>query len=940
MWIKQRLYRTKSKSGTILLKGFKAVLLLIWALPAFPQTTMLIYDGISGIDQVSYENDTAVISTLIPESPAEKAGIMPYDQIITINDSMVSGTGMNLRGIEQLLRDRSGKPIELKIKRKGKENLLSFAFQRDPYLFQIDSYDYLYQVDSSEKWDIHDIMSPSLDTLFKDPLSAKITVYAVEKGSPAERNGLLPGDQLISLADEVDKAYDYHISHDLVHTISSDTSITILRADSLIYFPIKPSLQGDLKGITSVFERDFSFPCVWLKITTENRLAASRTYLLNLPEIKGKDSLNCFFKMSSGEIIERKSGILLPIQERDFVYKNWRAVKITLNRDEQQSFYLRWKADDSVGAPLLQAYAQETIVRYDRFERMVLFGFLFTMLIISAFFLLLFAVMQGRQYLYFALYIGSLAIFLFITDGYLDEFFWKENNFFLKFLEKFQPYIMSWISIFFLLFGIAHLELRRKLKFWYGSVIVVLCLTAIRILLVLMEVLFNFNYPAIIESIFKVVWIFTVGIIPLFILVAPAIIRIRNGVRPAWYFLTANLVLIPLIYITLYSSLFSNTVIRVYESVFSRLFISSGMHIAAVLQVMIFSFGIAQKMRLDEKERKRIQEQIIDQLKVNEKLKDQVNRELEQKVRERTREISEQKEEIESQRDEIEAQRDMVAAQRDLVSVQKKEITDSIDYAQRIQQAVLPGKEYLDQIMHEYFVFFKPKDVVSGDFYWVKEVNESLIVVAADCTGHGVPGAFMSMLGITLLDEHFGDGRLEDPGDTLDSLRFKVKEMLVQKGQAEEQKDGMDMAIAIINRKKKELQFAGANLPLYLIRNSSREAESETKLEPNMSGHDCLLYEMKGDRQPIGVHWEETKFSSHRIKLMDHDTLYLFTDGFVDQFGGEQRKKYKSQRFKELLLSFQKASLSEQKQALKNAFESWRKGIEQIDDVCILGVRI
>ncbi len=474
-------------------------------------------------------------------------------------------------------------------------------------------------------------------------------------------------------------------------------------------------------GIASEFEKDFAFPCVWLKITTENRLADSRTYLLNVPEMAGKDSLNFFYTLPSGEIIEKKSGILLPIQDRDFIYKNWHAVKVGLNKGEQQTFYLRWKAEESVGGPLLQFYAHETIVRYDRFERMVLFGFLFTMLIISAFFLLLFAVMRGRQYLYFALYIGSLAIFMFIADGYLDEYFWRENNFFLRFLEKFQPYIMSWISVFFLLFGIAYLELRKVLKHWYRGVVIVLSLTGIRILLVLMEVLFNLNYPAFIERIFTVVWIFTVGIIPLFILIMPAIIRIRNGFRPAWFFLVANIVLIPLIYVTLYSYIISSSVIGIYESVLSRLLIGSGMHIAAILQILIFSFGIARKMRLDEIENKRNQEQIIDQLTVNEKLKDKVNRELEQKVRERTREISEQKEEIQSQRDEIEVQRDKVFNQ-------KKEITDSIDYARRIQDAVLPRKKYLDQILPEYFVFYKPKDIVSGDFYWIEKVNNSLII--------------------------------------------------------------------------------------------------------------------------------------------------------------------------------------------------------------------
>jgi len=885
--IKKDIYRIR-RIPSRFLKGMAGFLLLIWPFLIFSQTPMIIYDGFTGIHDVSYRNDTAVISTLIPDSPAHKAGIKLSDQILSINDSLVSGTGMNSRMIKQMLRDRSGKTIELRIKREGEERILSFSFKRDPYHYQIDSYDYVYLVDSLHQWNAGDIMSPSMDSLFRDPLQAKITVHAIEEGSPAHKNGILPGDRIISLADEVNEDHSYHISYDRLNRISPDTSVAILREDTLIYFfLLEPSLQGDFMGITSQFEKDFSSPGVWLKISTENRLADNRTYLFNVPELKGKDSLNVYYTLPTGELVEKRSGILIPVRERDFVYKNWHAVSIPLNKGEKQNFYLHLNAKDGLGGPHLQIYAEDTIVSFDRYERMVLFGFQFTMLIISAFFFLLFAIMRGRQYLYFGLYVASLVLFLFVTDGYLDEYTWKENNFFLKFLEKFQPYIMSWISIFFLLFGIAYLELRKTMKSWYESVVIVLSLTGFRILLVIIEAIFNFSYPAFIENIFTIVWIFTVGVLPLFILIPPAIIRIRNGFRPAWYFLAANLVLIPLIYVTLYSSLYSGTVIAIYESILSRLFITSGMYLAAVLQVLIFSFGIARKMKLDEIERTKIQEQIIDQLKVNEKLKDKVNRELEMKVKERTREI-----------------------------------TDSIDYAQRIQDAVLPGKEYLDQIMPEYFVFYRPKDVVSGDFYWIREQNKSLVVVAADCTGHGVPGAFMSMLGITLLDEQLGKPELDAPGEILDNLRSKVKEMLAQKGEAEEQKDGIDMAMAIIDKEKKELQFAGAHNPLYLVRDGSE------------------LIELKGDRQPIGVHWEETKFTSHQMQLKADDTLYMFTDGFIDQFGGEQRKKFKSKRFKEVLLSLQEKPMDKQKELLEKTIENWRGDIEQIDDICIIGMRM
>lgn len=198
----------------------------------------------------------------------------------------------------------------------------------------------------------------------------------------------------------------------------------------------------------------------------------------------------------------------------------------------------------------------------------------------------------------------------------------------------------------------------------------------------------------------------------------------------------------------------------------------------------------------------------------------------------------------------------------------------------------------------------------------------------------------MSILGITLLNEQFGKGKLEQPGKILNNLRVKVKEMLVQQGNVEEQKDGMDMAIAIIHTDKKELQFAGANHPLFLIRNSSQLTGKEPGQDHSTVSGDFHLFELKGDRQPIGVYWKETEFTNHRMKLKDQDTLYVFTDGFIDQFGGTQRKKFKTHRFKELLLSIQKEPMNKQKLLLEDAFNRWRGDSDQIDDLCVIGVRV
>ncbi len=273
---------------------------------------------------------------------------------------------------------------------------------------------------------------------------------------------------------------------------------------------------------------------------------------------------------------------------------------------------------------------------------------------------------------------------------------------------------------------------------------------------------------------------------------------------------------------------------------------------------------------------------------------------------------------------EIKAQRDEIEAQRDQLVAQKQKITDSITYAQRIQSAVLPHQDYMNAVMPEYFVLFKPRDIVSGDFYWIRESGNKLVVVVADCTGHGIPGAFMSMLGITLLNEQAATCGKNNPGEILGSLRMKVKDMLVQKGTIEEQKDGMDMAIAIIDRDSREIEFAGAYNPLYIIRKGN---------------NDYHLIEQKGDAQPIGIHAAETEFTNHTMKLKEQDTIYIFSDGFVDQFGGEKRKKYKTPGFKNLLLSVQDKSMEEQKTILDTTFETWRGTNEQIDDVCVVGIR-
>ncbi len=287
-------------------------------------------------------------------------------------------------------------------------------------------------------------------------------------------------------------------------------------------------------------------------------------------------------------------------------------------------------------------------------------------------------------------------------------------------------------------------------------------------------------------------------------------------------------------------------------------------------------------------------------------------------------EINQQKEEILAQRDEIEGQKDIAEKQRDYITDQKNEIDDSIRYAKRIQQAVLPQLENVGIYTKDMFIMFKPKDVVSGDFYFVRYIERSgvLLAAAADCTGHGVPGAFMSMLGVTFLNEICLKPEIQHAGEVLDELRKYIINSLHQTGKFGEQKDGMDIALVAIFREKKILEFAGANNPLYLFRNNE-------------------LHEYKGDKMPIGIHDRVNQlFANQVINIEEDDSLYLFSDGFADQFGGIKGKKYMYKRFKEFLMNIHNRPMIEQQKMLAQESVDWRGSIEQIDDQLIVGIKI
>jgi len=262
-----------------------------------------------------------------------------------------------------------------------------------------------------------------------------------------------------------------------------------------------------------------------------------------------------------------------------------------------------------------------------------------------------------------------------------------------------------------------------------------------------------------------------------------------------------------------------------------------------------------------------------------------------------------------------------LAHKNDIIEEKNKDITDSINYAKKIQEAILPSMELKEKLFPNSFVLFQPRDIVSGDFYWFTEKNGKKLIAACDCTGHGVPGAFMSMIGNAFLNQVVNEKGCTKPSEILNQLRDLIIAALKQKGSSGENQDGMDISLLAFDEKNGVVEFAGANNPLWKI------------------GSDLALVEIKGDKQPIGIYsGPAAPFTNHEIKVNPGDSFYLFTDGFADQMGGTTGKKFRYKTFKDLLLTTHELKVNEQENFIRKTLKEWKGAFDQTDDILVIRV--
>jgi serine phosphatase RsbU (regulator of sigma subunit) len=648
---------------------------------------------------------------------------------------------------------------------------------------------------------------------------------------------------------------------------------------------------------------DFTTSTFWLKFSLNNT-----TDFRNFVIETGRPITNI------GVLYEVENGVVINIiSNGDDLNFNSKSIPnrkmlfpIKLEKNEQRDYYIKLMSDGEVLTLPLIIYEKDAFNYLDanqNFFNGIYYGGLMLIVIIYFFFYLF---LKDKSFLYYILYVTAIFFLQFSLDGYSFQYIFKHNSFWVNH----SVLLTASLTMFMLLqYAQSYLNLKTKLPNYNKLFNVSKWIVILLGLLSLVDgTLYKLMYPLIngFSFISIVLILFTIYKLT------------RKGTVICGYFSTAFTVLMvgAIIFILGNFNVFFDPIISQ-----NALKLSSG------LEVIILSISMATKYRNMQNSKEKIQAEALVNLAEKNKLMDTMNHQLEVQVKERTSELNFQKEESE---------------------IKTKEILSSIEYALRIQEAILPCKDQVKSVLPDSFIFYKPKDVVSGDFYFVEKTttksgNSLSLFAAVDCTGHGVPGAFMSIVGNSYLRQSIHEQHVNSTGEVLDFLNQGVSNTLRQNTSNSTVRDGMDIALCAVDFENLLLYFSGAKNPVFIVRDSKIDSILETKRDPIRTSDESLyLNVIKGDSHPIGAYVGDSlkPFTTHKVNLKKGDVIYVFSDGFADQFGGEKGKKYNIKHFKHYLLSISQLPMSEQQVLIEKEFHDWQQGFEQVDDICVIGVRI
>jgi len=579
------------------------------------------------------------------------------------------------------------------------------------------------------------------------------------------------------------------------------------------------------------------------------------------------DSIEVYF-IQNGKIISSiQTGDFHIYKIREYDHPEY-IFKIPHSNDFVTDVYIKLRTDIGLLAPMQIISEKELIAESNSLSWLtgLYYG---AILVIFLYNIFLYLSLRDKSYLYYTMYLLAYGLSLLNFDGYMFKYFTHSY----PLINNFLLYLFIYLAtIFGTLFAISFLDLKQTWRFGYNMILVpLICVIVCMLLLVIYT---NITFHDITSSILA-------AISSLIGIIIGIVAWLRGFPSARYYFFAYTFMLAGIIVFVLKDmALLPSNNITEYV-----------MHFGSGIEMVLLSLGLANKYNKLKKANEEAQEKIIENLKEIQTLQDKTNRELEEKVIQRTQEIQQQK---------------------ILIEEKQKEIVDSINYARRIQFSLLANKDIIERNTLESFIIFKPKDIVSGDFYWASESNNAFYLACCDCTGHGVPGAFMSILNMSFLNQAVNEKGIDAPDKILNHVRTQITDR-VELGN-----DGMDAIL--IKIKENSLHYAAAvNKPI-LVRNNE-------------------LIELAADKMPVGKSHFTNSFNLYEQPIQKGDIYYFYTDGFADQFGGDKGKKLKSTRLKELLLSNSHKNLNNQKEVLSDFFEKWKGENEQVDDVCLIGIK-
>ncbi len=622
----------------------------------------------------------------------------------------------------------------------------------------------------------------------------------------------------------------------------------------------------------------FTNSSFWFKLKVKNNLKP-RKIILEIP-YPFLNRLELYVPDYRGEYHYMLVGDHFPFSKREIMHKNF-LFEIEFWGNEQKTIYAHIVCDGEATSFPISILKTLELAKRDYTQQIVLgiyYGILLFAIFLSIF---LGTSLREKLNFYYLLYILGIGIFQLSLDGLAFQYLWPNSPWIANHII---PMSGSFAVFFLLIFSQQLLYTKKYAPKMHKLLWAIASIDGV---LHFMSLIDNPFYSLSLKSLNFVALIANASVL------ITAILVYKKEYPPARYFLIAFSLLI----LGVLTALLKNF------GFFPRVFITEyGIQIGSSIEIIFLSFALAERVKTLKEEKQLVQELLVEQLRENNKSQMELNIELEKKVKTRTLEIEEQNK---------------------IIADKNKDITDSINYAKRIQEAILPREGTVHIGNQNMFIYFRPRDIVSGDFYWYSEKHNKVVIAAVDCTGHGVPGAFMSMIGSTLLNKVVNDMGETSPSTILQQMDVNIMEALRQRGELSANRDGMDMSVCCIDFERKNLLYSGASRPLYLVRN--RE-----------------LYEYKGSAYSIGGYLEgkEKIFEDDSIEYETNDMIYVFSDGYADQFGGEKNKKFMSKNLRQLFMEIAHLPLDEQKEKVHHNLITWMGKNKQIDDILVIGIRL